>query len=107
MKVGKSDRKKAFDYEFYPTDYQPAVDIDEHTKNYAEISKYLKYQYTEKISDLQQLNDFPTVKNLFKKYNVIMPSEADVERLFSFGGMSNGSFYLFSLTYSLVALFQV
>lgn len=99
MKVGRADRGKAFEYTFYPTEYQPAVDIDEHTKNYAEISKYLKYQHTNKISDLQQLNDFSTVKNLFKKYNVIMPSEADVERVFSFGGMSNCSFHILTFTY--------
>lgn len=87
--MGKADRKKTFEYKFYPTEDQPAVDIDEHTRNYTEISKYLKNLHAQNISDLKQLNEFPAVKNLYKKYNVIMPSEADVERLFSFGGITN------------------
>lgn len=30
---------------------------------------------------------FETIKLLYLKFNVIMPSEADVERIFSFGGL--------------------
>lgn len=83
---------KSFQYKFYSIESQPryAVDIDEHTKNYSEISKYLKYPHTEDMMHLRQLDEFFTVRNLYKKYNVIMPSEADIERLFSFGGMCYG-----------------
>lgn len=60
---------------------------DDHTKNYLEISKYLEYPAERKIENLDQLSQFPMVRKLFKKFNVIMPSEADVERTFSYGGM--------------------
>lgn len=61
--------------------------MDIHAKNYLEISKYLTCEHAEDILDLSQLNGFPAVKNMYKKFNVIMPSEADVERLFSYGGL--------------------
>lgn len=55
----------------------------------AEITKYLNLECTKNINDLQQqLNMFQTIKQLYLKYNVIMPSEADVERVFSFGGIT-------------------
>lgn len=62
------------------------MDIDEHAKNYSEISKYLIHPHSEAISDVKQLHSFPVVMNLFRKFNVILPSEADIERLFSFAG---------------------
>lgn len=55
----------------------------------AEITKYLNLEFTKNINDLQQqLNMFETIKQLYLKFNVIMPSEADVERIFSFGGIT-------------------
>lgn len=83
----KKKKKKSYEYKFYHTENptpQPA--IDEHTKNYTEISKYLAMPHTDNIKDVGQVHGFPAVKNLHKKFNAIMPSEADVERLFSIGG---------------------
>lgn len=55
----------------------------------AEITKYLNLECTNNINGLeQQLNMFETIKQLYLKFNVIMPSEADVERIFSFGGIT-------------------
>lgn len=56
-------------------------------KHMAEITRYLNYECTNDINNLEQLKLFDVVTNLYKKYNVIMPSSADVERLFSFGGL--------------------
>lgn len=55
--------------------------------NIAEIRKYLNMQCASDINDLDQVRMFKTIKYLYMKFNVIMPSEADVERIFSFGGM--------------------
>lgn len=53
-----------------------------------EITKYLKTPCSSSLNDTHQLTLFVTIKDLYKKFNVIMPSEADVERLFSFGGLA-------------------
>jgi len=50
-----------------------------------EILQFLE----DKHKDFKSLNKFPHVKQLFLKYNVILPSSAAVERLFSFAGMIN------------------
>lgn len=80
---------KSFQYKFYllsERQQNRSMDIDEHAKNYSEISKYLIHPHSEAISDVKQLHSFPVVMNLFRKFNVILPSEADIERLFSFAG---------------------
>lgn len=93
--IGKN---KSYQYKFYHSENQSshAIAVDEHTKNYSEISKYLKCPHAKNILDLEQLHEFPAVKNLYKKFNVIMPSEADVERLFSFGGLISFLYLLLS-----------
>lgn len=82
-------KKKSFQYKFFHSENQSTDQtiVDEHTKNYTEISKYLAMPHSESVKDVDQVHAFPAVKNLYKKFNAIMPSEADVERLFSFGGM--------------------
>lgn len=63
--------------------------MEEHIKNHTEISRYIKYEAEKDIENLEQLSLFPIVRELYRKYNVIMPSEADVERLFSYAGTIN------------------
>lgn len=83
----KKKKKKTYEYKFYQSESQSqqAAAVDEHTKNYTEISKYLATPHAASIKDVEQVHGFPAVKNLHKKFNAIMPSEADVERIFSWG----------------------
>lgn len=52
-----------------------------------EILKYLNKPCESEMNNLGQLNEFPLINRLYQKYNVILASEADIERLFSFAGM--------------------
>ncbi|XP_045030411.1 uncharacterized protein LOC123472611 [Daphnia magna] len=47
-----------------------------------EIEKYMYFCQT-----LEQLNDYPTMTYIYKRYNVTLPSSTSVERLFSRGGL--------------------
>lgn len=95
IQVEKNHQKKSFQYTFYQPENESSVNVDEHTKNYTEISKYLASSHAEDIKDLKQLHAFPATKNLYKKFNVIMPAEADIERLFSIGGLISFEFYFY------------
>lgn len=81
--------------------------MEDHIKNSSEIARYLKYQTENDIENLEQLNLFPMVRELYKKYNVIMPSEADVERLFSYAGICILSFILKFRIISLFFFYRV
>ncbi|KZS10024.1 Uncharacterized protein APZ42_025607 [Daphnia magna] len=51
-------------------------------QSFHEVDMFLKY-----CSDLKQLNDYPIIKQNYRRYNVALPSSASVERLFSQGGL--------------------
>ncbi|KAI9553820.1 hypothetical protein GHT06_019089 [Daphnia sinensis] len=51
-------------------------------QSFHEVDMFLKY-----CSDLKQLNDYPIIKQIYRRYNVALPSSASVERLFSQGGL--------------------
>jgi len=63
----------------------PLEQIQFHSKINIEVLQFLE----DKRKDLYCLNQFPHVKQLFLKYNVVLTSTALVERLFSFAGMIN------------------
>ena len=52
------------------------------TKSELEVLQFIE----EPRKDIAVLNNFPTVKSLFMKFNAVLPSSASVERLFSFAG---------------------
>lgn len=87
-----TDKNRSFKYTFYEDgdshDATNSVDYVQAKANHlAEITRYLKLPCADNINNLDQLRMFETIKLLYLKFNVIMPSEADVERLFSFGGL--------------------
>ncbi|XP_046454668.1 uncharacterized protein LOC124202367 [Daphnia pulex] len=47
-----------------------------------ELNKYLNFCQT-----LDQLQDYPTMTSIYKRFNVTLPSSAAVERLFIQGGL--------------------
>lgn len=61
----------------------------------AELSSYLrkpKLVYQTKnhaFERLQYMNEFPILKELYLKFNCILSTEADVERIFSYAGSLN------------------
>lgn len=52
-----------------------------------EISNYLTEPAVEEIYFKGHLSKFPTIKQIFQKFNAFSSSEADCERLFSYAGI--------------------
>lgn len=65
-------------------DSQCTTSIDKATYISNDILTYLNEPSEKNFKNLQQLNRHNYVKQLFLKYNTILPSSAPVERLFSF-----------------------
>lgn len=63
----------------------PLEKIKFHSKIDTEVLQF----FEDKSKDLYCFNQYPHTKQLFLKYNVVMPSFAAVERLFSFTRMIN------------------
>lgn len=87
-------KKSTFEYTFYEdnrcvdeTNSLSVEIVQAKARHFTEITRYLSQECTSDINNLEQLTFFDVMKNLYIKFNVIMPSESDVERLFSFGGM--------------------
>lgn len=53
---------------------------------YEPLQREIDLYFTAPCGCLEQLNSFPTVKQLFLKFNCIMCSESIMERIFSYGG---------------------
>jgi len=47
---------------------------------------YESFKYTDTADNLESLNAYPHVRQLYKSLNTGLPSSAAVERLFSLGG---------------------
>lgn len=58
-------------------------DEEEAGASSTEFERFLSQPFT---ADLQSLSTFPTIKNIFLRYNTALPSSASVERLFSVAG---------------------
>lgn len=74
----------------------------------AEMSSYLReppinYRTANHAFErIQYLNKFPIIKELYLKYNCILQTEADVERIFSFAGR----FFLICIVFCAVQYFS-
>lgn len=82
----QEENDMSFEHQFGPDliidEFKPSSSQGEVT---AEVTRFLK----SKEKNLSMLNKFPIIKKFFLKYNVILPSSAAVERLFSYATLMN------------------
>lgn len=67
-------------------------EFGENTSLISELSSYLREPELDYKTEchaferIQYLQKFPLIKQIYLKYNCVSPTEADVERVFSFAG---------------------
>lgn len=82
----QEQKSKKFKYNFIKPQEQTSSKI---SNIQMEILSYMNSACADDEQDVEQLNQYHRIKNIFLKYNCITPSSAPVEQLFSFESNNN------------------